>query len=271
MGLPFSDTTNRTGIIQLIEDRTTTQSATGSSYSLATKTRDINLAFARFQSIAVDASGRWQVDDTNQVDYPISSTDLVSGQQDYSFVSDGSSPVNQVLDIHRVEMMDSAGNWKLLKSIDIKDIDVALDEFMPTNGEPAFYDKTSNAIMLYPAPNYSQTLGLKFYFSRTPSYFVATGDDTKQAGFPDMFHEYLAIRPSYLYCLQKGLTAKASAYKVEMLELEEMIRRYYGSRQRDEDPRMTVNNSASIDRGYFDNRGGGTSGNSGSNNNVDWR
>lgn len=256
MGLPFSDTTNRTGIVQLIEDRTNTVSSSTTSYTLATKTRDVNLAFAKFMMIAVKASGRWQVDDTNQSDYPISTTDIISGQSDYSFKIDGSSPVNQILDIHRVEMKDSAGNWVLLRSFDMKDIEVALDAYMPSAGTPAFYDKTSNALILYPAPNYNSTGGLKIYFSRTPSYFLST-DLTKQAGIPDMFHEYLAIRPSYYYCLSKGMADKAKAYKVEMLEMEEMIEEYYGSRQRDEDPKLSVNNSQWIDKRYNENQRSG--------------
>ncbi len=245
----------------MIEDRTTTQSSTTSSYSLATKTRDVNQAYAKFMALAVRGSGRWQADDTNQTDYPIVSVDLISGQQDYAFTVDGSSPTNQVLDIHRIEMMDSAGNWILLKPLDMKDIHVALASYMPTAGTPAFYDKTSNAVFLYPAPNYNKrlanegTAGLKFYFSRTPAYFLST-DTTKQAGIPDMFHEYLVLRPSYLYCLQKGLSDRASAYKEELKEMEDDIMQYYGSRQRDEDPRLSVDNSSAIDRGFFWQRGG---------------
>jgi len=265
MGLPLSDTSTRTGIVQLIEDRTNTVSATTSSYSLSTKVRDINQAYAKFMSIAVVASGRWQVDDTNQSDYPITSVDLISGQQDYAFTIDGSTPTNQVLDLHRVEMLDSAGNWGLLRPLDIKDVPVALDAYQPTGGTPSFYDKTSNAIFLYPAPNYTAVGGLKFYFSRTPVYFL-TSDTTKQAGIPDIFHEYLAVRPSYFYCLSKGLSEKAKAYKIELMEMEDAIKRYYGSRQRDEDPAMTVNNSRWIDR-----RGVGLQGNGNGRGMVDWR
>jgi len=271
MALPFSDTTTRTGIVQLIEDRTNTQSTASTSYALATKTRDINLAFAKYMSIAVAASGRWQVDDTTQTDYPITEADLISGQQDYAFTLDGSTPTNYVLDIHRVEMLDSAGNWVLLRPLDMKDVSVALGAFQPNNGTPAFYDKTSNAIFLYPAPNYNWRLanegrsGLRFYFSRTPVYFT-TADTTKVPGIPDMFHEYLAIRPSYFYCLSKGLTEKARQYKAEMLEMESAIKAYYGTRQRDEDPALTVDNSRWVDR-----RGVGLQGNGNGRGMVDWR
>lgn len=257
MGLYFSDTTNRAGIVQLIEDRTNTTSATTSSYSLATKTRDVNLAYARFQSLMVRASGRWQGDDTNQTDYPAIYFDLASGQQDYAFTVDASTTPNQMLDVHRVEIRDSVGNWVLLKSFDIKDITVALEAWMPTNGVPAWYDKTSNAVFLYPTPNYNYSRGLKIYYSRTPSYFITT-DTTKQAGIPDMFHEYLVLRPSYLYCMAKGMNDKAKAYKEELVEMEQQIMEYYGSRQRDEDPRMEVRNYWAIDKTGVDRQMGTT-------------
>lgn len=270
MGLYFSDVTNRTGIIQLIEDRTNTVTTTTSSYSLTMKTRDVNLAFAKFMSIAVDSAGRWQVDDTNQEDFPEIYTDLISGQEYYSFTQDGSTPTNQILDIHRVELRLADGTWKLLRPIDMKDVDVAI-EALASSGVPEFYDKTSNALFLYPTPNYNMRLveegyrGLKFYYSRTPHYFEST-DTNNQAGIPDMFHEYLVLRPSYLYCLSKGLTEKANHYKAEMLEMEEMIKRYYGSRQRDEDPMLSVRNNQFIDKRGID---GQVSGNV--NNMTDWR
>jgi len=263
MAIPFSDTTNRNGLIQMIEDRTNTNSATASSYSLATKTRDINSAFARFSMIAVDSSGRWQFDDTNQEDYPFVLFDLNSGTTNYSFNYDGSTVPNQILDIHRVEILDRNGQWKLLKPMDESDIETeALPELQQTLGEPEWYDKTANAIWLYPPSDYNWReaqegqSGIKLYTSRTPSYFT-TADTTKKAGIPDIFHEYLALRPSYFYCLQKGLP-QAKALGVEVMQMEEQIKEYYGSRQRDEREVMSVNNSYAIDTGSWGrfNRGG---------------
>lgn len=253
MAIQFSDTTNRNGLVQMIEDRTGALSASTSSYPIGAKTRDINAAFSRFMSLAVRYSGRWQVDDTNQTDYPITMTNIVSGQQDYSFTVDETS--NQVLDIHRIEMKDSNGNWRLLRSIDEADVDVAMLAFESTSGIPEYYDKTSNALFLYPTPNYNSTNGLKFYYSRTPSYFT-TADTTKVPGIPDMFHEYLALRPSYLYCQSKGLP-QAAALKEEVKEMEESIKAYYGSRQRDERSEISVNNSHALDNGNWAERGGG--------------
>lgn len=237
--MQFSDTTNRTGIIQLIEDLTGTQSATTSSYPLASKTRDVNNAYANYFRIGFEAEGRWQLDDTNQNDYPIITDNLIANQQDYSFVTDGSTPANQILDVYRVEVKDSTGFAYELIPIDQFDIKgQALTEFMKDAGIPKYYDKTANGLILYPKPNYNYTEGLRIYYNRTPSYFLST-DTTKKPGIPDFFHEYLAYKPAYLFSLRKGLPQTAG-YKDDITRMEDQIRSYYSSRAKDEVKRMSA-------------------------------
>lgn len=237
--MQFSDTTNKTGIIELIEDLTGTQSSSSSSYTLAKKTRDVNNAFAKFMILAISSAGRWQVDDTNQADYPIIYTDVNSGQNDYSFTDDGSTPANQILDVTRVEIKDTSGIWRQLRPIDQDDLNgVAIDEFLKTTGQPEFYDKRANGLFLYPASNYTQSASLKVYYNRTPVYFLTT-DTTKEPGIPDMFHEYLTIRPAYTYAHSKGLSNKADL-RAEMLSMEEEIKEFYRDRNKDEKLKLRV-------------------------------
>lgn len=236
--MQFSDTTNRTGLVQLLEDLTGTQSATTSSYSLTTKTRDINNAYSNYFLIGAQTEGRWQLDDTNHTDFPIITANIVLNQQDYTFTNDGSTPSNQILDIYRVEVTDTNGQAYQLQPIDQFDIQgIALTEFMDTASRPMYYDKTANGLILYPKPDYNYTNGLRIYYSRTPSYFLST-DTTKTPGIPNVFHEYLAIRPAYQYCLRKGLPQTANL-KDDVLRIEEAIKSYYNSRQKDEVVKMT--------------------------------
>lgn len=227
-----------TEIVTLIEENTGTQSTTTSSYPLASKTRDINNAYANYFLIGSQTEGRWQVDDTNHPKYPIITTELTANQQDYTFTTDEQG--NQILDIYRVEIVDPTGLAIELTPIDQFDIQgQALTEFMKDAATPTYYDKTANGIILYPKPNYTNAAGLKIYYNRTPEYFVGDGsDDTKLPGIPDIFHEYLAIRPSYQYCLRKGLPQTANL-KQDMLFMEEGIRDYYKSRSKDEVKQMT--------------------------------
>jgi hypothetical protein len=227
--MQFSNAADRTGVIELLEDLTNTQSATSSSYPLKSKTRDINNAYANYNMIAQSVSGDWLSDDTNHDDYPIATTPLQAGVQNYSFIYDEDG--NQILDFYRAEAEDSAGNSFELVPIDSRDIHESLTSFMSTPGIPRYYDKTANGIFLYPAPSYARNAGLKIYYSRTPSYFLPT-DTNKKPGIPDMFHEYLAIRPAYFYALSKGLPT-AKNYAVEMANIEERIKDYYASRSQD--------------------------------------
>ena len=226
-----------TEIVTLIEENTGTQSTTTSSYPLASKTRDINNAYANYFLIGAQTEGRWQLDDTNHPKYPIITTALTANQQDYTFTTDEQG--NQILDIYRVEIVDSTGLAIELSPIDQFDIKgQALTEFMKDAATPLFYDKTANGIVLYPEPNYTNAAGLKIYYNRTPDYFLST-DTTKKPGIPDVFHEYLALRPSYQYCLRKGLPQTANI-KQDMLLMEEGIRAYYNSRSKDEKKVMSA-------------------------------
>lgn len=242
--MQFSDTTNKTGLIELLEDLTDTNSASSSSYSLAKKTRDINSAFAQFKMLADRASGTWENDDTNQTDYPIVKLNLVSGQRDYPFTVDGSSTPNQILDVYRVECaVNSSGLLQELYPFDQSEETSSLAYLASTTGIPYRYDKLANSIWLDQVPNFSSTAsttsgGIWLYVNRTPVYFT-TADTTKKPGIPDMFHEYLAYRPAYLYCASKGL-ASAGGYLNFLLKMEKDIGTYFSSRNRDEHKKMTM-------------------------------
>ena len=236
--MEFSDSTNGDGIVELINDLAGTDN---NDYSLSKKARDVNSALNRFWLIAIKSAGRWQVDDSNQSDYPIITMNLVAEQQDYSFTMDGSSTPNQVLEIQRVSVLDSGGSERLLTPIDINDVPVAMSEYRKTSGMPVEYDKNATGIFLFPKPaaaSVTTTNGLKVYISRTPTYFLSS-DTTKKAGIPRLFDEYLALRPAYQFCFRKNLP-QAKVLKQEMLEMEDAIGEFYARRNQDERPRITA-------------------------------
>lgn len=235
----FSDTTNRTGIIELIERNTKTPSTSSSAYPLKVKTSDVNEALGNFLLLAIKAGGRFQVDDTNHTTIPVITTALVSDQADYSFLVDDQSPQNQIMDIRRVRVKTSGGVWKDIKQVDRETFDI--NQYQSSTGEPLYYDLTGNSIVLYPTPNYSASASLEMYVSRTPSYFLST-DTTKEAGIPKVFHPYLHFRPSYLYCALKGLPQR-TMLKDEVDKLETMITDYYAKRNRTERGRFTTDYS----------------------------
>lgn len=224
----FSDTTNRTGIIQSLEDITSTQDV--SSYSTAVKTKDINLAFDDYQNLVKQVSGTWQADDSNHTKYPNMYFALTSGQQDYSFTVDEQG--NQVQDIYRVECMDPTGKWKLLECIDEMRETDAISDIETQSGTPTQYWKTANGIFLKVKPNYSQTNGIRMFFTRSPSYFLST-DTTKTPGIPNGHHKYLFWKPAFWYWLPKD-TQRAAICKQEVDKIESEIREDISNRNRDE-------------------------------------
>lgn len=239
--IQFSNSTTKAGIIEQIGKRTGTQNASSTAYSLAEKTVDVNMALANFFMLATKATGRWQVDDSNFLDYPIIYTNIVAGQQDYSVTEDETG--NQVTDIWKIRIQYPDGSWKTLSQRDIND-GMDDDEWMNSNqtGLPTEFDLNADGIFLNAIPNYDLGNGLEVYVSRTGSYFVST-DTTKAAGIPDIFQEYLIIRPSYLYCLDKALPrATQLGYILFGRDgksgMEKAIQDYYASRNRTEKPRF---------------------------------
>lgn len=236
-----------TELLTQIAELTNTQNSTTSSYPTTSKTRDINMALNNYFILANQVAGNWRpADDTNHTtDYPVILGDLVSGQQDYSFITDANG--NQVLDIYRVRILNPDGvNYTTLSQIDKTEMTDNDLNTVPTS-TPSRYYLTANGIFLVEKPNYNMTSGLEVSIARSPNYFsagdVSTG--TKKAGIPWVFHEYLALRPAYFYCLEKGLP-QFTAYRLTLYGadlksgMEGAIKNYYSNRNRAVKKRLTV-------------------------------
>lgn len=204
--------------------------ANTTSYLQADLTADINLAVDRFLSIAIPASGKWQLDDSNHTDYPIITTNLVASQRDYSFTGDENG--NLILDIYKVMVKDPSGVYNEIKPVDQQsDSDVSsFWDGKESTGTPIRYDKTANGIFLDPVPSYNSTGGIKIFINREGSYFT-TDDTTKKAGFDGRFHEYFALYPSYLYATRNNLLTR-EVFKRDLAEMEALIKYTYAGRER---------------------------------------
>jgi len=234
MSLQFYNSTDKTGIVDLIYENTKSNTT---KYPLKEVTRDVNLALDKAYSIIFQSSGKWQFDDSNHVDYPIITTNLVSGQRDYSFTTDEHS--NIILDIYRVLVADENDKFYDLEPVSQQKDGINSIGFVDgqdLEGKPVKYAKTANGIFLDRIPDYNSTGGLKILINREGSYFAST-DTTKKPGFAGLFHEYLVLRPSYQYAYRKGM-ANAPALREEMLLMERKIAEYYGKRSKDEKPRI---------------------------------
>lgn len=234
MSIPFSSTTNKNGIIQLIERNLgfTDGAISGDATLLAQFTGDVNLALDKVFSMIFEVGGTWQFDDSNQTDYPIIYTSLNSGQRDYSFTTDANG--NLILDIYKVSVANSSGVFTDIFPVDVesKQAPVSYDDGLNVGGIPNTYDKLANGIFLDPIPNYTYANGLKVYINREGSYFTVA-DTTKKAGFKGLYHEYLALRPSFQYAYRKSLPV-ATKLESEMFKMEQAIMDAYKSQSHDE-------------------------------------
>ena len=118
--LVFSDTANNQGILQLAEKYILKNygDITGNTALLQEFTTKVNVWNDRLTADIFLSDGKWQYDDFNIGDMPIATTNLVSGQQDYSVRTDDNT--RQVWKVSRVDIKDSSGSWKQLKQIDQK-------------------------------------------------------------------------------------------------------------------------------------------------------
>lgn len=216
--MPFSDTTNKNGILQTIERWTnlTDGAITGDSVLIKTITASVNDAFNTILPLLLSFSDYLKWDDVNNTDQPIGTFNIVSGQSDYTIAQDANSL--DILNIAKIRILASAVGTIYF---DIKEMTMddpyALEAMQPNAysiGVPARFLKRGNTIYLWPQPNYSATSGVKVFFERQPSYFVST-DTTKKPGIPRNFHILLALYPALEYTLTNDSTNSALITRLE--------------------------------------------------------
>ena len=239
MSIAFSDTVNNLGIVQQARSFMRIDSTQWPTYKIV---NSVNNYLDTVTNYAVGADRRFQWDDTNHTKLPIGTTNLVANHPDYSFLTDEQG--NPILNLSRIDILDSGGFYRQLQVIDQANIPGALDEWQRTAGLPTHYDKIAdNIIRLYPKPATSVTSGLKFYFQRTGSYFTAS-DTTKTPGVSPLLHRGFVIAAAYDGALTLGLP-NLSSLSVEWEKEQAKMVEYFSQRNPDEVKALmgAVNNS----------------------------
>lgn len=227
--MEFSNTITKEGIIQDCEFwlfASNYGQISNNPDRLATFTALSNRALDSIVNTIFEADDRWQFDDSNYTDYPVATTDLILGQRDYVL------SVSH-LKIIRVEIKDNTGKWIFIDPIDLKDISVARDEFLKSNGVPRYYDKLANSIFLYPSPDYNGLASLRVYFQREPNYFQIT-DTTKKAGFATTHHRLISLKACLDFATANNLTDKITVLTNEISKKELELINFYSKRNKDE-------------------------------------
>lgn len=236
MSIQYSDTTNKSGLIQQIEQCCGFPDAgiSGNTTLIAQFNGKINIAQDEVFALAL-RNNDWNVDDFNHTTDPFITTPLVSGQRDYHFLKDAEGSL--ILDILRVMVRISAtGVYKDITPVDLQDVNdinspSSFIDGNNTQGIPTCYDKTGNGVFLNPIPNYASTDGLKLFINRESTYF-AVSDTTKLSGIDGLCHDYLYLKPSYEYARDKGLQNMQTLFRDMNVSWQKIILRYQ-NRNRD--------------------------------------
>lgn len=229
--MQFSNTTDKSGIIQLTEDYTDLGDGyiSGDSTRLKKFTAWANevgddLWFAIWSSM-----GSWQWDDSNQTDLPQAVTDLESGQAKYSIPT-------TALTIKRVEVKDESGNSIKLKPFTREKELLAMGDLESRAGVPTHYFMINDTVQVYPKPNYASTGGLKLYFDRATVSFVST-DTTKAPGIASPFHGLYPLGMAITWLkIKQPNSASLQRYLVDYEAQKRSMIEFYAKRWEDNSP-----------------------------------
>lgn len=204
-----------------------------SDYPLADMVASANEWVAKVATKIWRATDTWEFDDKNQTDLPIATTTLVNNQQDYSLPT-------TILKLLRVQVKDSAGNWRRVLPIDQSEVDIALDEFEETAGIPIYYDILANSLFLYPKPDTSKVTasgGLKIWMEREATTFSVpasyTTADTTEPGFDEDFHDIICYGIAHDYLRANEQKQKADDYFAIITAMFEDLLNRYGNKSKD--------------------------------------
>ena len=222
--MQYSDTTNRTqGLLQDCEHLCNFEAGhlTASTSTTVKQlfTGLLNRKLDRAMGMIGGNSRTAIADDTNYTNQPFSYFDIVSGQNDYQFLTDADG--NSITDITGILILPSTSatdfvslDKLLIGGTQVNSVaasgvlgySIADDPNLilspnPSNiGVPTAYLEQNNTVFFDKIPNYSKTGGGKLFYKRVPSYF-AISDTTKAPGFNPEHHRILSLGSAYDWLL----------------------------------------------------------------------
>jgi hypothetical protein len=172
----------------------------GDSTKLSQFTASINRAYGSVISWIFKVDGRWHWDDSNQTDFPISTTTLIANQRDYTLPA-------ALLHIRQVEILNTAGDYYTLDFMSDDDYRLRNNKEQEDAGIPTHYYLLGNSVFIYPKTTSSfatLSAGIRLTYDRYADYFT-TADTTQAPGFAEPFHKILAYIASAEYCLSNDM------------------------------------------------------------------
>jgi len=210
-------------------------------YPTADKVRNINLRYSEAVALILKSDGRWQWDDSNQLDSgtpttPIGTQNLSEGVQNYEIA--GATYIT----VSSVQVKDKNGNYQVTTPVDYTDDPQELARLSALTGMPQFHMKRGDSIFLFPKPTSTYVTlssGLRVFFQRPPLYFQ-TSETSKEPGFNPLFHRILSVGAALDYAFANGVSKKIQYLTPLLNELKTGLIDAYTRRSRDEQPCLTL-------------------------------
>ncbi len=199
-------------------------STLNTEYSLADRTRNINISLDEVVTELFKADPNFMWDDTTNPDFPIAT---IETDKDHVTLPDES------LVIHRVRIKVN-GELQTLAPTTRRELS---DSELNASGTPSKYYKIDNAI--FPIPLADSSFEYELEFQRGANHFSTTDTDVKP-GFNSQFHQFLSIGASIRYALANGMKEKASFLMSEKERVRAMIQDHYARRSPDDRTRLKL-------------------------------
>lgn len=182
--------------------------------------------------VGIGLDKEFQFDDTNHTKLPDGTTPLISGQSDYSFLTDEQG--NSIITLTGISLIDSSNKEIPLKLVDRNDTDYNISWYGKNSGTPTQYDKIADNIVrldMKPTATDVANYSLKYYFQRTGSYFTDS-DTTKQPGVSPLLHKGFWVHAAYEIADTLGLNNLSSISRERDIEIQK-IKDYFSIRNQD--------------------------------------
>jgi len=199
------------------------------SYSLADRTRNMNISLDEIIVELFNADPNFMWDDKTNVDFPIATLDLVANRDHYTIPDES-------LVIHRMRIKDQSGSFITLTPKNRRELS---DSDLASTGTPTCYYKIDNGLFPIPVPDYGYTSGVELEFQRGANHFVTTDTD-KMPGFNPQFHAYLSIDTARQYAVATGMKEKMSFLQAEKDRMKLKIQEHYARRSPDDRTRLRI-------------------------------
>lgn len=200
------------------------------TYSLADRTRNVNLTYDDViaQMFKADPNHKW--DDTTSTDLPFATEDLVANLDHITLL-------DSALIVHRFRMKDQSGKFFTLAPTTRSAL--SDDELNADPGIPEKYFKEGGVLYPIPVPSYGAADGVELEFQREQNIF-SVSDTDKAPGFATQFHQILSVGASLRYALANNMTEKTKTLTIEKERLRLALQEHYELRSPDERPSISL-------------------------------